>query len=101
MRTICETIGGNASFCDSGCAIGMPSWTRSRTSRRASSITQLPEVVPVISSALTMSTPAPTSVARVREKRAMLTLRTVSPIFIGTRSLKRSQTRRPGSVPLA
>ena len=54
-------------------------------------MTQLPAVWPVISSALMMSTPAATSVASVREKRAIVTLRTVSPIFIGMWSLKRSQ----------
>ena len=37
-----------------------------------------------------MSTPAPTSVASVREKRAIATFRTVSPILNGTRSLNLS-----------
>jgi hypothetical protein len=52
----------------------------------------------VISSDLTMSTPEPISVASVREKRAIVTLRTTSPIFIGMRSFSRSQTWRPRSV---
>ena len=45
-----------------------------------------------------MSTPAATSVASVREKRASAIFCTTSPIFIGIRSLKRSQTCRPVSV---
>ena len=45
-----------------------------------------------------MSTPAATSVESVREKRAIATLWTTSPIFIGIRSLNRSQRRRPVSV---
>ena len=45
-----------------------------------------------------MSTPAATSVDSVREKRAIVTFSTVSPIFIGTFSLNRSQILRPLSV---
>jgi hypothetical protein len=45
-----------------------------------------------------MSTPAATSVESVREKRAIVTLRTTSPIFIGSRSFSRSHRRRPASV---
>ena len=67
-------------------------------SRSASSTTQLPEVVPVISSALMMSTPAATSVESVRAKRAIVTLRTTSPIFIGTFSLMRSHCFLPPSL---
>ena len=44
-----------------------------------------------------MSTPAATSVESVREKRAIVTLRTTSPIFIGSLSLIRSQRWRPVS----
>ena len=65
---------------------------------RSSSTTQLPAVCAVISSARMMSTPEAISVESVREKRAIATLRTTSPIFIGIRSLKRSQAWRPGSV---
>ena len=52
----------------------------------------------VISSALRMSTPAATSVESVRANRAIATLSTMSPIFIGTRSLKASHTLRPPSL---
>ena len=45
-----------------------------------------------------MSTPAATSVDIVREKRAIVILRTVCPICSGRRSLVRSQSRRPRSV---
>ena len=45
-----------------------------------------------------MSTPAATRVESVREKRAIVTLRTTSPIFIGSFSLIRSQRLRPASV---
>ena len=45
-----------------------------------------------------MSTPAATRVDSVREKRASAIFRTTSPIFIGTRSLKRSHSWRPRSV---
>jgi hypothetical protein len=69
-----------------------------RTSASADSITAFPVVWPVISSALMMSTPEPTSVASVRANRAIVTLRTVSPILIGTRSLNRSQAGRPASL---
>ena len=64
----------------------------------ASSTTQLPEVWAVISSALMMSTPAATRVESVRENRAIVTLRTTCPIFIGIFSLIRSHSCRPGSV---
>ena len=64
----------------------------------ASSTTQLPEVAPVISSALMMSTPEEMSVESVREKRASAILCTTSPMRIGILSLKRSQTCRPRSV---
>ena len=59
--------------------------TFARTSASALSTLQLPEVWPVISSAWMMSTPAATSVESVREKRAIVTLRTTGPIF-GTRA---------------
>ena len=45
-----------------------------------------------------MSTPAATSVESVREKRAMVILSTVSPIRIGSFSLRVSQPLRPLSV---
>ena len=45
-----------------------------------------------------MSTPAATRVERVREKRAIVTLRTTSPIFIGIFSLSRSHSCRPRSL---
>ena len=42
-----------------------------------------------------------TSVPSVREKRATAILRMTSPMPIGTRSLKRSQTSVPASVRLS
>src|SRR6476646_11804293 len=45
-----------------------------------------------------MSTPAATSVDSVRENRAIVTFNTVSPIRIGSFSLKQSHTWRPLSV---
>ena len=45
-----------------------------------------------------MSTPAATSVASVREKRAIVTLSTTLPMPAGARSLKRSHTCRPDGV---
>ena len=42
-----------------------------------------------------MSTPDATSVDSVREKRAIVTFKTTSPIFIGSASLKRSHFLRP------
>ena len=45
-----------------------------------------------------MSTPAATRLASVREKRAIVTFKTTSPTFIGIRSLRRSQIRRPFSL---
>ena len=96
--TICETSGGKTGSSTSGCAIGTPWCTFARTSTSADSTTQFPAVWPAISSALMMSTPAATSVARVREKRAIVTLRTTFPIPAGAFSLKRSHTCRPVSV---
>ena len=45
-----------------------------------------------------MSTPDAISVERVRDKRAIATLRTTEPICIGILSLKLSQPARPFSV---
>ena len=45
-----------------------------------------------------MSTPAATSVASVREKRAIVTFKTTFPMPPGTRSKKRSHTWRPAGV---
>lgn len=52
----------------------------------------------MISSDVMMSTPDATSVASVREKRAIVTFLTTSPIFIGARSLMRSHFLRPDSL---
>ena len=45
-----------------------------------------------------MSTPAATSVASVRENRAIVTLSTTFPMPAGTRNLNRSHTCRPAGV---
>ena len=62
------------------------------------SITQLPAVADVISSALTMSTPAVTRLESVREKRASAIFCTTSPTRMGIRSLKLSHVGRPRSL---
>ena len=82
----------------SGSESPSPAWMLSRTLTSALSTTQFPAACPVISSALMMSTPAATRVARVREKRAIATFRAVSPIFIGMRRRNRSHFFRPESV---
>ena len=64
----------------------------------AFSTTLLPDVRPVISMASSIGTPAATSAENVREKRASAIFCTVSPIFHGIFSLKRSQCSRPFSV---
>ena len=61
-------------------------------------MTVLPEVVPVISRARMMSTPAPISVESVRENRAMPTFITTAPIPTGAFRRIRSQTRWPWVV---
>jgi hypothetical protein len=95
--TIWLTIGGKMSSSMRGTLIGTPSPTRVDVRLRADSRTQLPAVPAAMSSALMMSTPAATSVASVREMRASATFCTTSPIFIGRRSLKRSQAFVPSS----
>jgi hypothetical protein len=55
----------------------------------------LPAVIPVISIACMIGTPADTSDANVRDQRAIATFCTTSPIFIGTLSLNASQCGRP------
>ena len=58
-------------------------------------MTALPAVLPVISMACRIGTPAVVSELRVRDQRAMATFCTTSPIFIGKRSLSASQRGRP------
>ena len=67
----------------------------------ASSITTLPAAWPVISMACRMGTPDVMSVPSVREKRAMASLRMISPMPMGMCSLKRSHTCVPRSVRLS
>ena len=74
-----------------------PFLTESRTSSIAFSITVLPEVRPVMSIASSIGTPAAIRPEKVREKRASATFWTMSPIFIGNFSLRRSHCMRPRS----
>src|SRR2546423_15559187 len=87
---------GNA---DGSARIGVvndpPARTDSPTECMAFSMTRLPDVLPVISIAWSIGTPAPISAEYVREKRARQTFCTRSPIFQGIRSLKRSHCSRP------
>ena len=64
----------------------------------AFSMTLLPDVLPVISMASSMGTPAAISPEKVREKRASATFWTMPPIFIGILSLKVSHCSLPRSV---
>ena len=92
-------MGGKTGFSISGWAIGAPSWTRARTlGERVLDDPVARRSAPVISSALMMSTPEAISVESVRDKRAIVTLRTTSPICIGMRSLNASHFARPVSV---
>ena len=75
-----------------------PPVTESRTATIAFSTTLLPEVRPVISIASSIGTPAEISAEKVREKRASATFCTMSPIFHGIFSLKRSHCSRPRSL---
>ena len=63
----------------------------------AISTTLLPEVLPVISIASSIGTPAAIRPEKVREKRASATFCTMSPIFIGNFSFSRSHWTRPVS----
>ena len=62
-----------------------------------SEMTRLPEARAVMSSAWRIGTPEAVRVPRVRAKRATAILRTMSPIFIGKRSLIVSQIIPPES----
>ena len=55
----------------------------------------LPDVRPVISIASSIGTPAAIRPEKVREKRASATFWTMSPIFNGNLSLRRSHCSRP------
>ena len=69
--------------------------TDSRTSSIAFSTTLLPEVLPVMSIASSIGTPAAIRPENVREKRASATFWTMSPIFIGNFSFRRSHCISP------
>ena len=64
----------------------------------AISMTRLPEVLPVMSIASSIGTPAAIRPEKVREKRASATFWTMPPIFIGNFSLRRSHCTRPRSL---
>ena len=92
---ICVTIVGNTGAARIGVEMVPPFATEARTSFIAFSTTLLPEVLPTISIASSIGTPAATSAENVREKRAMQTFCTMSPIFHGTLSLNLSHCIRP------
>src|SRR5688500_12555870 len=75
-----------------------PFTTEARTSFIAFSTTLLPEVLPTMSIASSIGTPAATSAENVREKRAMQTFCTMPPIFHGILSLNMSHCIRPELV---
>src|SRR5947209_20103440 len=92
---MCETIGGKAGQLRSGAAIAAPPFTDAISSSIERSITALPAVLPVISIAWMIGTPAAVRDDSVRDHRAIATFCTTSPIFIGIRSLKASQRGLP------
>src|ERR1700730_10984736 len=92
-----ETMGGKTGASRSGAAIVPPDLTESITAVIERSTTALPAVLPVISSAWRIGTPAVVSADNVRDQRARATFCTTSPIFIGIRSLNASQCGRPHS----
>src|SRR5947209_9896656 len=92
---MCETIAGNTEESRRGAAIEPPPLTEVITSSIARSITVLPAVLPQMSMACMIGTPAADSEANVLDQRAMATFCTMSPIFIGTRSLNASQCGLP------
>src|SRR5579884_905652 len=92
---MCATIGGNTWAAASGSEIVPPLLTEAITSPIEASTTALPAVLPVMSSACMIGTPAEVSDESVRDHRAIATFCTMSPIFIGTRSLNASQRGRP------
>src|ERR1051325_2833690 len=87
-------MGGKAGQSRSGAEIVPPDLTEVITSPIDFSITALPAVLPVISIACRIGTPADVSDDSVRDQRAIATFWTTSPIFIGIRSLKASQCGR-------
>ena len=92
---MCETIGGNTLARASGSEIVPPDLTEVITSSIDRSITALPAVLPVISIACMIGTPAEISDENVRDQRAIATFWTTSPIFSGIRSLNASHCGRP------
>ena len=64
----------------------------------AISMTLLPDVLPVMSIASSIGTPAAIRPEKVREKRASATFWTMPPIFIGAFSFSRSHWIRPRSL---
>jgi hypothetical protein len=74
-----------------------PDLTETITSSIARATTTLPAVLPVISMAWMIGTPAVVSEANVRDQRASATFCTTSPIFRGMRSLAASQWDAPTS----
>src|SRR5690349_22281597 len=87
-------MGGKAGQSRSGAEIVPPDLTEVITSPIDFSITALPAVLPVISIACMIGTPAEVSADSVRDQRAIATFWTTSPIFIGMRSLKASHLSR-------
>ena len=79
----------------SGSEIVPPAFTEVTTLPIDASITALPAVLPVMSIAWRIGTPAVVSEDSVRDQRAMHTFWTTSPIFIGIRSLNASHRGRP------
>ncbi len=70
---MCGTIAGKALDLRSGSAIEPPDLTEMITSSMARSITALPAVLPVISIAWMIGTPAEVRAENVRDQRAMQT----------------------------
>lgn len=92
---MCTTIEGKTDTCLSGAEMVPPRLTESCTLAMARSTTTLPAVLPVISMACRIGTPACTSAERVRDQRASATFWTTSPIFMGMRKRKVSHCGRP------
>src|SRR3954451_20793850 len=89
------TMPGNTEDALSGSAIVPPRLTDSTTSAIAFSMTRLPAVFAVMSSAASSGTPALTSALSVRDQRASAIFWTMSPIFIGMRRRNASHWPRP------
>src|SRR3954454_13012019 len=95
--TMWTTMAGDTDSFLSGAQRLPPRFTDSVTLAIARSMLAFPAVLPVISIAWSIGTPAEIRPEKVRDQRARATFWTTSPILAGMRSLNASHWARPAS----